>query len=821
MSVAEGTPAGVHPVAVDARLVPSATVAWVGAFVAVTQQAGMVLVAAFVVAALAAITAAELLRERRHASAVARTRRRHRGVNRSPPAAAGLLALAVLLAVLASTAAQLHARGTGLLAEVAARGGSAVLVADVAAEPRPVPPREWDTTERFRVVLTTTEVAARGSRGAAVGDVVLVGPAAWGDLALGEQVSVRATLTPTRAGDGAVALAFTDRPPEITGAPGGHLAVVNHVRRSLRDLTADFSPQARGLVPGIAVGDDRALSPELAEAMRATSLTHLTAVSGAHIAILLGLVVVATSWLPRRGQVVVGAVALGAFVTLVRPEASVLRSAVMGAVVLAALLLGRPARALPALCLAVAALLVLDPWLARSYGFTLSVLATAGLVLLARPWRRWLSQVLPRWLATAVAIPAAAQAVCGPVIVLLEPVVATYAVPANILAAPAVPPATVLGVAAALLAPVWPAGAHVPAVLAAGSTWWIAQVAERFAALPSARLPWASGLLGAVLLAVATAVLVVVLARTDPRRVRRVAPVALLTVVLVLGAREVVAPRGGWWGGPWPPPGWVAIQCDVGQGSAFVLRDGARTVMVDVGPPAGGADRCLRTAGIDRLDLLVLTHAHADHVGGLAEVLEVADVGTVLLGPGELPASAVRGVEEALARADVELHRPVVGHPWAAGDLGGLTWQVLWPTAEVVPRLAGADGVNDLSLAVRLRTPSVSVLALGDVELAGQAGLLRRLREAGAPGRAERAGVDVVLVAHHGSPVQDPALAVRLDTRLALVSVGADNDYGHPASGTLALYGGTGAVVLRTDRCGAIAVVETPAGLGTVSGCPP
>lgn len=811
---------------VDARLVPGAVLAWAGAFVAVAQPVRVVLLAGGAAVALVALAAAGVVHERRRGRERAGARAgghdvrrarlrgplgpRHRGPNRAPPAAAALLALTVLLAVLATTAAHLHARGAGLLAETAARGGSAVLVARVVTEPRPLAPREWDITDRHRVVLAVTEVTARGRAGAAAGDVVLVGPA--GDLALGDRVRVRAALSATDPGDDAVALAFTDRSPQVIGRPDGHLRAVNRVRQALRDVTADLSPQARGLVPGIAVGDDRALPPALADAMRATSLTHLTAVSGAHVAILLGLVVLATSWLPRPAQALVGVVALAAFVTLVRPEASVLRSAVMGAVVLAALLLGRPARALPALAAAIVVLLALDPWLARSFGFGLSVLATAGLVLLARPWQRWLARALPRWLAATVAVPAAAQALCGPVIVLLEPAVATYAVPANILAAPAVPPATVLGVAAALLAPWWPGAALVAATLAAACTWWIAEVAALFAALPAARLPWPSGYAGAASLAAVTGVVVLVLRRVGARRLRHALPAAVLVAVLALGWRALTGP--GWWGGPWPPAGWVGIQCDVGQGSAFVLRGGGRTVMVDVGPPAGGADRCLRTAGVDRVDLLVLTHAHADHVGGLAAVLGVADVGTVLLGPGELPAASVAGVEEELARAGVALHRPVVGDPWAAGDVGGITWEVLWPTAAAVPALAGGDGVNDLSLVVRLRAGEVGVLALGDVERAGQAGLVRRLRA------EDGQGVDVVLVAHHGSAVQDPALAALVAARLALVSVGAGNEYGHPSPQTLALYG-DGALVARTDRCGAVAVVATARGLGVVPGCPP
>ncbi|WP_127127160.1 ComEC/Rec2 family competence protein [Georgenia sp. SYP-B2076] len=823
------------PAPVDARLVPAALAAWLGAFVAVARTPPEVLVLAAVTGAGALLAAVALARARRagrrreasattgaattqpHSRGHPRTTRRpgarHRGAPTSPPAAAALLTVVVLLAVLLTTAAHLHARHSGLLADLTTRGASAVLTGRVGTEPRAVAqPQGRGSAPRYRLMLRVEEVAGRGETSGAAATVVLVGPLAWAEVPLGAQVRVRAGLVATAPGDGPAALAFTDRTPEVQAGPGWPLAAVNHLRGSLRAVTADLPAQARGLVPGIAVGDDRALPPELAADMRATSLTHLTAVSGAHIAILLGAVLGALVWLPRAWRVGLGAVALVAFVTLVRPEASVLRSAVMGAVVLAALLLGRPARALPGLCAAVTLLLVADPWLARSYGFVLSVLATGGLVLLARPWARWLSHLVPRCVATALAVPAAAQAVCAPVVVLLTPALSTYAVPANLLAAPAVPPVTVLGVAATLLAPVWPAGAHALAVTAGWCTWWIAAVAGTFAALPGAQLPWPPGAGGALALALATVVAVRVLARLRPGPAgwRRAAPVVVVVATLAV----VPWPRvTGWLPGGWPPAGWVVIQCDVGQGGAVLVRSGERAaVMVDVGPVDGRAEACLSAAGVERLDLLVLTHGHADHVGGLTAVLATVDVSAALLTPGDGPGSSTARVLEQLR--DIPVTRPVADGGGTRGRAGAVDWEVLWPPAAAVARLRGDDGVNDLSLVLRLSVPGVAVVALGDVELAGQAGLVRRLR--GAP-----AAADVVVMAHHGSALQDDALAGMLRPRLAVVSVGSGNEYGHPAPDAVTLYGRLGAVVQRTDTCGPIAVVRDGDGLATVSGCPP
>jgi len=220
---------------------------------------------------------------------------------------------------------------------------------------------------------------------------------------------------------------------------------------------------ARELVSGVALGDDHALPADVRSDMRVVSMTHLTAVSGQHVAIVLGLIMSGLGVLPRRCRAAAGVVVLAALVALVRPGGSVLRAAAMGGVLLAGVAAGRRSASFPALCAAVTVLLLIDPWQARSYGFALSVVATAGILLGSEPVRAALTRRLPRWLAGALAVPLVAQAACGPVLVLLQPQVSTWAVPANVLAAPLVPLATVAGLLAALLAPWWPALAAVVA----------------------------------------------------------------------------------------------------------------------------------------------------------------------------------------------------------------------------------------------------------------------------------------------------------------------------------------------------------------------
>ncbi|MEE6272524.1 ComEC/Rec2 family competence protein [Georgenia sp. MJ206] len=854
---------------VDARLVPAALVAWLLAFGGVLVPAATVAVRGTLVAVACVWPAVRTVRELRRASPRARDptgprvsahprgrtgrlsgmwRRgggdlpgrsgrlrgtsqqggtdegnvpsgRHRAAVHAPVAAAVLVAGAVAAATLLAVAGHVHVRTSGTLAVLTERSASVALTGRVAADPAPLAPAHaWDTEPRYRVRLDVGAVERRGVVGAARAPVLVLGPQEWASVTLGATVQARGRLVPTDPGDDVVALLVAGG-PEVVRPPPGYQRVAGAMRAGLVDAVAGASPQARGLVPGIAVGDDSALPPELDAAMTAVSLTHVTAVSGAHVAIILGTVLALLVWVPRWARAVLGGLVLVGFVVLVRPEASVLRAATMGAVALVALLLGRPARALPGLCAAVVVLLLVDPWMARSYGFVLSVLATGGLVLLAGPWAQALSTRLPGWLAHTIAVPAAAQVCCAPVIILLSPGIATYAVPANVLAAPAVPPATVLGVLATLCAPWWPDAAGALAGAAGWFTAWIALMATFWAGLPGAQVPWLGGAPGAVALVVVTIVAIILARRLTWRPAQMVVLVVVALLVVVPGPRRAVT---AWWPGAWPPQGWLAVQCDVGQGSAFVVRSGpGAAVMVDVGPLDGGADACLRGLGVTHLDLLVLTHLHADHVGDLAAVMEGRTVERALLSPHGEPRAAAAAVLDDLADAGVEVLRP------AAGDAGTdgaepVRWKVLWPTARAVSAAPAGDGdaVNDLSLVVRLETPGLSVVALGDIEPGGQRGLLRELRladAAGGPGPPD----DVVLVPHHGSPRQDAALAEHLAGRLALVSVGTGNDYGHPAPTTLAMYRAGGALVLRTDECGAVAVVRTRGGLGAVSGCRP
>ena len=244
----------------------------------------------------------------------------------------------------------------------------------------------------------------------------------------------------------------------------------------------------------------------------------------------------------------------------------------------------------------------------------------------------------------------------------------------------------------------------------------------------------------------------------------------------------------------WPPDGWVMVACDVGQGDGLVLNAGHRSaVVVDAGPDPRAMDGCLRRLGIERVPLVVLTHFHADHVDGLAGVLRGRPVGALEVTSLAQPASGVRLVQREAARAGVPLQQAAYGE---SRQLGPLRWQVVAPSRE--PSADSESPPNDSSVVLLVETRGIRILLMGDEEESSQSTLLRQTGGLRA---------DVLKVAHHGSASQEPDLVRATGARLAVISVGVDNDYGHPAPSLMALLRDARMQVSRTDRDGDVAVV--------------
>jgi competence protein ComEC len=599
--------------------------------------------------------------------------------------------------------------------------------------------------------------------------------------------------------------------PDVVAGPSGAQRLAGRLRAGLREATDGLSTDARALLPGLVVGDTARVTAELDEAFKETDLAHTLAVSGANFTIMLALLLGPpglAQYSERRGlaprlgislrttALLGGALAIG-FVIVCRPDPSVLRAAACGSVALLALATGRRRSLIPALATAVLLLVLCDPWLARSYGFLLSVLATGALLTVAPRWSIALRRrgVPPR-LAEALAAAAAAQALCAPVVAVLSARVSLVAVPCNLLAEFAIAPATVLGFGALATAPLAMPVAEALAWCASWPAEWLASVARTGAGLPGAGVDWPGGWTGAALLALLTAGVLFV-GRRLLRHPWWCAVCAVLLALAVVRPAPLTRVITGW-----PPPDWRLVMCDVGQGDALVLAAGPGTgVVVDAGPDPALVDRCLRSLGVTRVPLVVLTHFHADHVAGLAGVLRGRAVGAIETTGLAEPPDQVASVHRQAAARRIPLRQATAGERRRSGPL---SWQVLWPPPDsgpgCVPR---PEGPNDASVTLLVRTAGLRLLLLGDLEPPAQQALAR------SPAASALKAVDVLKVAHHGSAYQDPGLLRAAAPRVALISAGQDNPYGHPAPSTLAALRDRGTTVLRTDRDGALAVAGT------------
>lgn len=591
----------------------------------------------------------------------------------------------------------------------------------------------------------------------------------------GTRLRVRAALSPADSSDEAAVLRIARWEP--TGAGPWWWRWSEVVRDGIRDGVDHRHDQAAALVPALVAGDESALTDRTREEFQRTGLTHLLAVSGANLTIVLGVVLLGlrTIGASRRVMLAVGALTVVAFVLVARPEPSVQRAAVMGSVALAGLLVGRLRAGLRALAWAVLVLLVFDPWLATSAGFVLSVCATAGIIVGATPLAQRLHW-LPGPLGAAVAVPVAAHLACLPVVAALSGEVSLIAVFANVVVAPAVAPATVAGLAAGLVDLVVPALALGPGTVAWVAALVIVSVARIGASVPGASIAWGHPWWALVAVVPAVGWLVWRLARR---------PALAVGVTLGLVIAMLRPPTPGW-----PPVGVVVVACDVGQGDGFVIPTGpGEAIVVDVGEEPAPIDRCLRELGVERIAVLLLTHADADHVAGWRGAVRGRQVDVLADGPSGGPDVPARRRVRLLAGRDV--------------TVGPVRLEVLWPRddrAEVAPSQR-----NDLSVVVRAHVRGHRILLTGDLGEEAQRGLGRAAADVSA---------DVLKVAHHGSADRWDGLVARVAPRVALIGVGADNTFGHPAPPVLADLASRGVVVARTDRLGTVAVVERDGRLG-------
>jgi competence protein ComEC len=701
---------------------------------------------------------------------------------------------------------------------------------------------------------TATLVLARdGSERASVLRVAATLPR-YPEVGPTDRVVVGGRLEPLPADDGGygsylrrigVAATLRARTLERLGGDPSPAGAVEGLRRASGDaLTRSLPEPEAGLAAGILIGLRDRVDHDLAAAFTTAGVSHVVAISGWNIAIVAAMVAaVLRRRLGRRGRSIATLVAIVAYTIAAGASPSVVRAAVMAAVALVARESGRAGAAVVALGWAVVLLLLADPATVADPGFQLSVLATAGLIAWATPitdrLRQWRGGRLPGWLAESLGISFAAEAA-----VLALPVVlagfgrlAILAPVVNLIVVPLVPPAMAAGTVA--LVGGWLVQIGVPSIVATlfGLPGWLVLVVLVSVVRFAAALPFASVMIAApwsTVAGVASGVIVILFASDAPRRVvrrwtiwtrtrpthgrppagdgpapapttgssrrrrqdgRRPRPVRQLAVVVAICVVAVVLAAAN------RPDGRVRVTVlDVGQGDAIMVEGGrGGRLLVDGGPDP---DRLLlaldaRLPPWDRrIDLLVLTHPHEDHVAGLALLLDRYRVGRTfepgMIGPGP----GYRAWEAALDRLGLRPGRLSTGDRF---DLDEIRFRVLWPDPGAVPRepADGGTAINNVSVVLLGEVGRERFLLAGDIEQEIDPILVGR----GLP------RVDLLKIAHHGSRTSStgPFLdAVR--PRVAVASAGAGNPYGHPTKATLDRVAARGAEVLRTDRNGSIEV---------------
>ncbi|WP_372736964.1 ComEC/Rec2 family competence protein, partial [Nocardioides sp.] len=426
-----------------------------------------------------------------------------RGPDSASVALLGAGVVVVFVGTLNVTAARSHQVAHNPLADLARQRAAVEVVGTVVSDPRLLTSGRQD---RLMWRMRAAVVAHHGRAVELSTPVLVMTDVDFDRPPLGARVRVDVRLAPATGGD-LSAFANARAAPQVLESPSLWWAGAAAVRAAIRDSVAGRPVEQRALVPALVDGDDSQLPESLATQFAETGLTHLLAVSGTNLTLMVGFLVGVARWCRVRGRwlAVVGGLGIIGFILLARTEPSVLRAAVMGAVGLLGLSPAGRHRGLRVLAVAVVMLVLLDPGLATSAGFILSVLATAGILILAPGMRDAMSRWLPLWLAEAVAVPLAAQLACTPVVAAISGQVSLVAVAANVLAAPAVGPATVLGLAGGLVGLVSPLTGRLIGTLAAWCVGWIVTVAQHGAGLPTAAIGWGTGATALALLTLVVA----------------------------------------------------------------------------------------------------------------------------------------------------------------------------------------------------------------------------------------------------------------------------------------------------------------------------
>lgn len=567
-------------------------------------------------------------------------------------------------------------------------------------------------------------------------------------------------------------------------------------REALAAHTAALLPghaEEAQVLSALLFGADDALSEETQAAFRRSGTAHLLAVSGLHVGFVMGLAALCFRWMRKNAwpQILCTLAALALYAGLVESAFSVWRAAIVLAMGLLARRFGRRPDGLTSLAVAVIVTLLARPMEVMRAGFQMSAGAVLGILLLGPRVEALLGRVLkPKFLRESVNLTLCAQIGVLPAELFAFHTLPTLSLVTNLAAVPLSAAITVLGLPAVLLHMAHPALAAAPAFVLRLLLQALLLLCREVGELPFAMLSLPSPPIFPLLCFLALLGLASPYLGECSRRGRRLLASAVLAATaasLVLWLPAALRPREP-----------EVVFLSVGTADSALLRSESGNALVDTGWSGSQAVRALQQSG-EGLDAVIVTHADADHAGGLQNVLESVEVGAVYL-PLGMPRTAVA---DALAVAEA---RGVPVRTLARGDtlrVGAFALTVLWPDY-VRPGEENAD-----SLVLRAEAGGGSVLFLADVTAETEARL----------GLPES---DVLKVPHHGSATGTTERMLRqVRPQAAVLSVGTPNRYGFPDEGVLDRLEAAGAEIYRTDALGAVCARLTEAGAEVAGFSPP
>lgn len=564
----------------------------------------------------------------------------------------------------------------------------------------------------------------------------------------------------------------------------GWLANVNDARsRIKRGVRESLDSRTAGFLVGVLIGDTSGLEDDIADDFRETGLSHLLAVSGMNVLFLVGALwpIFRAMRFPAPAQFLGLTLAIWFYAFLSQLSPSIVRATIMTEVGIIAWFTGRGRDPAAALGLAAFVMLLLQPFSIYDPGFQLSFAATFALILFSPVLEEKFKGVHPS-LSSSMAACIAAQAGVMPVLAVHFGRLSVVTLPANLVALPAGAPAFVIGVFAALTSFIHPAFGRLLYYIAGLFSKYMIVVGHAFASLPaaSAGIPTPGVITTVVYYAMLLAGAVLFTKWKGRLRFAHLLILLLLPIAVMTARQAAIAS---------PPSGVELCFLDIGQGDATLIRDpSGATALVDAGPDRDLASTILDNRGVHRIDVAVITHPDLDHIGGMTEVVKDHTVGRLVLPVADERTPLLKElVDEAKARG-VTLERVKRGDRYSLGTA----------LIEVVQAEAAGESDNDASTVMRVTTGEFSALLAADIEEEAEQALL-------AKGSVRST---VLKVPHHGGAKSaDKKFLEAVGARVAVISVGARNRYGHPTAKALNRLRAVGSEVYRTDRHGGVTIV--------------